>query len=254
MDPSDPTHQSEKGQKRRTFLKTIATTSTVGILGIQTASSKQTQSGESNHTTNRKRDKKDILYQFDPDDPEEVAEAYSQLTSLPNKKAVEKTLQNVSDKQSNALGEFASDTEVVIHVRAPDGSTHKLPSDSGSISSSDIDQETSITPSANNTITAVATLKNQVGTIEARFEHSTYWSYNGSNVTDVSHWHTVGTGIVYKYRGLATNYLDNRGNWAISRMSGNFEHCVTRFGCINTKTIGTKNAVSGNGSWSVSPL
>jgi hypothetical protein len=100
----------------------------------------------------------------------------------------------------------------------------------------------------------VSKIKTRVGGTEATFKHSVYWEYDGTNVTDASHWHETGIGVLYYYNGLATDYIDVRGDEAVSRMSGIFPECVTKHGCVDQQTIGSEVWVRGSGGWTVNQL
>lgn len=175
-----------------------------------------------------------ILYTFDPSDPEEVRQAALELVSLDSRERAESVLRKLSAEQVEAL---KADLPNLFHVE-----TESVDS------SSYFDGEVS-TAANSKTHTTTGYILNQAGGVEAYHEHHVYWEYDGTNVTHVSHYEVAeAPGWVWYYRGNTTDYLDNRGDYAVSKMAGLFEQCLTTYGCVRSETIGSTINMFGNGS------
>jgi len=115
-----------------------------------------------------------------------------------------------------ALRDVNENTEVVTFLETSDGTQSQVRGDDESVGVKQTESLVSISSVGDNTVTAVSKLKNWAGTTEATFKHHVYWEYDGTNVMNESHWHEVSTAVLYDFDGLSTNYLDNRGDEAVS--------------------------------------
>lgn len=230
-------NQNGNNRSRREILRNLASAGTVATVGTGVVSADRSQST------------KDVLLTFDPQNPEEVREAYLQLISLPTREEVENVVRKLSEAQLTALRDVSKDTEVVTTVETSDGTRRQLSSDVDSVSVSLEEDSASINSTGDKTIKAVSKLKNAVGTTEATFKHFVYWEYDGTSVMNESHWQEVSTGVAYNYDGLSTDYLDNRGDEAVSKKIADFSSCLG--GPCVTKNLGSHIWMFENGGWTV---
>ncbi|AEN07618.1 hypothetical protein Halar_0364 (plasmid) [halophilic archaeon DL31] len=227
---------------RRKLLKSIGAAAGASAFGLGTAQAK----------TDDQSTNEDILLTFDPENQKEVRKAYRQLSSLPNKRAVEKIIEKLSHAQVTALREVNKHTEVVTVLEASDGTQYQVSGDDESVGVKQAESLVSISSVGDNTVTAVSKLKNWAGTTEATFKHHVYWEYDGTNVMKESHWHEASTAVLYDFDGVSTNYLDNRGDEAVSRKIADFSSCLG--GPCVTKQLGTEIWMFENGGWTVNEL
>lgn len=238
--PNKSNDTNRSNRSRREILQNLASVGSIAVVGTSIVSAEDSGS------------EKSILFTFDPRNPEEVRGAYRQLISLPDKKTVVKTVKKLTEAQVTALRNFGKDMEVVTNIEMDDGTQYELSSDSDSVSVKPSENTVTVSSAGEKTIKAVSKLKNQIGTTEATFRHFVHWEYNGTKVMNESHWKTVGTGILYNYDGLSTNYLNNRGDEAVSRMVGDFSSCLG--GPCVTKSLGTEIWMFERGGWTVNEL
>ena len=227
---------------RRKLLKSIGAATGASAFGLGTAQAK----------TDDQSTDEDILLTFDPENQTEVRKAYRKLSSLPNRKAVEKIIGKLTDAQVTALRDVNENTEVVTFLETSDGTQSQVRGDDESVGVKQTESLVSISSVGDNTVTAVSKLKNWAGTTEATFKHHVYWEYDGTNVMNESHWHEVSTSVLYDFDGLSTNYLDNRGDEAVSRKIADFSSCLG--GPCVTKQLGTEIWMFENGGWTVNEL
>jgi len=227
---------------RRKLLKSIGAATGASAFGLGTAQAK----------TDDQSTDEDILLTFDPENQTEVRKAYRKLSSLPNRKAVEKIIGKLTDAQVTALRDVNENTEVVTFLETSDGTQSQVRGDNESVGVKQTESLVSISSVGDNTVTAVSKLKNWAGTTEATFKHHVYWEYDGTNVMNESHWHEVSTAVLYDFDGLSTNYLDNRGDEAVSRKIADFSSCLG--GPCVTKQLGTEIWMFENGGWTVNEL
>lgn len=178
-------------------------------------------------------DGEEMILTFDPSDPEEVRRAALELQRIESRKRAEALLRRLSSAQMEALAETLPE----LYTVETETSRHSTHFEDRVARTADSD-----------TYVITGKILNQAGGTECYHEHHVYWEYDGSSVTDVSHWEVAqAPGWVWYYRGNTTDYLDNRDDYALSKMGGLFEQCITTYGCVRSETIGSDVWVYPNG-------
>lgn len=222
--------------KRRKVLMNLASAGVLTVAGTGLASAENSR-------------KENLLLTFDPENTDEVREAYLQLLALPNANSVKSIKRRQTKEQIKALIAIAESSTVVTGIETADGSIEEVSGES--MSSAPDSNSVTLSSAGSESITAVSALKNQLGTTEGTLKHHVHWEYDGTEVIDVSHWKEVSSAVVYTFKRMSTNYLDNRGEWAVSRMVADFES-IYLGGVV--KQIGTEVWASGGGGWAVNQL
>ncbi|WP_436932604.1 hypothetical protein [Halosimplex halobium] len=198
-----------------------------------------------NSDGNGKNEHQKYLRSFDPDDPEERKKAVGHLSEIETREKGEHVFSTLPDKRQDAIRD-ALDNQKCFHVEEKHRKSHRHPEDSN-------DSAIDISAASDETTTwhCKGVLKNSVGGTEGSFDHYVHWDHSGETVENFSHWKKVKAGgwLTY-YSGTTTDYIDNRDDYGVSKMGGQFEACIVRNGCYLSTEIGSGIWVYPNGDYS----
>lgn len=185
------------------------------------------------------------LRKFDPSDPDEVKKAVGHLLLIDTRDEAEEILMDLPPKRRDALIQAIKDS-VGLTLETGEEELDQVPDGSPDGVS---------TTATSRTYHCKGVLKNATfGTTEGVFDHYVHWEYGGSTVDNFSHWKKVRTpGWLTYWNGMTTDYIDNREDYGVSKMGGNFEACVTNYGCYLSETVGSGIWVYPNGDVACNP-